>query len=154
MLIQVKSAVLINQNYQVVFDYISNYTNDVFWRAEVKKTIVDTVSICKGTTITQQTFLSKKIPVFVTTFRCTDFTKGERVVCETTTENAYWCRSVRAVQQVNGNLTKVFYQLGFDSSIVQYGLGFKLPRLIILFYTKQTMRRYLRILKNRMESNH
>jgi hypothetical protein len=154
MLIKVESAVLIKQDHQSVFDYISNYSNDVFWRAEVKHTIVDKAPMRKGSTITQQTWLSKKIPVFVTTFRCTSFTADDIVVCETTKENEYWCWSARRVQQLADKSTKVIYQLEFDDNIVQYGLGFKLPRLFVLLYTKQTMKKYLKILKHNLESNH
>jgi hypothetical protein len=45
----------------------------------------------------------------------------------------------------------VTYRLQFDPAVVKHGLGFGLPRFMVHFYTKSTMKKYLAALKGILE---
>jgi len=139
--------VQIKAHSSAVFAYVSSFANDVFWRAEVKQSVVSEEIPGIGSIITQVSFLSKQVPEYITVFMCTSFIPSESIVCETTEGSRFWSKSIRLVTPLGGGQSKFTYQLEFDAAIVKHGLGFSLPAFIVSFYTRHTMKLYLRKLK-------
>lgn len=70
---------------------------------------------------------------------------------ETTPQNKFWSKNTRLVEPSSNKKTQVTYRLQFDRNIVKYRLGFSLPKFLIYFYTKSTMKKYLAVLKSILE---
>jgi hypothetical protein len=134
-----------------VFDYLANYTNDPEWRAEIKDVQLSTPSVREKTEVTEVSFLSKKVPRHVSVLQCVALAPGRSVASETTPASPFWSRNTREVEPLPGNRTRVVYRLQFDPAVVKHGLGFGLPRFVVQFYTKATMKKYLAALKNILE---
>ncbi|MGG9964195.1 hypothetical protein [Ferruginibacter sp. SUN106] len=148
MILDITGTIIIPQNHQLVFEYFSNFANDKLWRKEVKATKVNSEKICVGTSITQYSFLSKKEPYYKSEFTCTEFAANKIMVCETNRGDQFWLKTTRQVTPLTENNTLITYRLQFDTAIVKHGLGFALPHFLVRIYTQQTMKQYLRVLKN------
>lgn len=150
-LIDITSSIIISKNHKLVFDYFSNFKNDSLWRQEVNDTKINTETIGVNTLITQDSFLSKKVPNHISILKCTDFQPHKKIVCGTTDKNDYWLKTTRQTESLSDDSTKVIYRIEFDSDVVKHGLGFSLPKIIVSFYTKLTMKKYLAVLKKNVE---
>jgi hypothetical protein len=149
--IDVTATIEIASSPQTVFDYLANYTNDPEWRAEIKDVQLSTPSVREKTEVTEVSFLSKKVPRHVSVLQCVALEPGRSVASETTAASPFWSRNTREVEPLPGDRTRVVYRLQFDPAVVKHGLGFGLPRLVVHFYTKITMKKYLAALKNILE---
>ncbi len=149
--VSVIQTVIINKDIGTVFGYFSDYRNDRFWRKEVNSTKLNREPLGKGTIIVQDSFLSGKIPNYITTFVCTEFVPGSSIACETVAGDSFWSKMNRRVETAPGNKTKITYEIAFDIEIVKFGLGFRLPQFIVNSYTKRTMSKYLSVLKGILE---
>lgn len=152
MVLDITASVKVYNNYKTVFDYISNYNNDSFWRREVKLTTVNSLQTGIGTVVTQYSFLSKQMPYHKNTFTCTGFVANKIIVYETKGDEKFWQRNTRIAAPLSENSTQIIYQVEFDTAIVKHSLGFGLPNFILRLYTKQTMKQYLTVLKNLLEN--
>ncbi len=149
--IDITATIEITAKAQTVFDYLANYANDPRWRAEIKDVQLSMPSVREKTLVTETSFLSKKVPRHVSTLQCVALVPGQSVTSESTAASPYWSRNVRTVEPLPGGRTQVTYRLAFDPRVVKHGLGFGLPRFIVQFYTKATMKKYLAVLKNNLE---
>jgi uncharacterized membrane protein len=149
--IDVTATIEIAKSTQRVFDYLANYTNDPRWRAEIKDVQLSTPSVGQKTQITEVSFLSKKVPRHVSVLQCVALQPGRAITSETTSASPFWSRNTREVESLPGDRTRVTYRLQFDPGVVKYGLGFALPRFVVQFYTKATMKKYLAALKGILE---
>lgn len=149
--IDITATIQITARPQTVFDYLANYTNDPQWRAEIKDVQLSTPSVREKTLVTETSFLSKKVPRHVSTLQCLALVPGQSVTSESTAASPYWSRNTRTVEPLPGGRTRVTYRLAFDPRVVKHGLGFGLPRFIVHFYTKATMKKYLAVLKGILE---
>jgi|ERR1035437_6433516 hypothetical protein len=150
-LIDITGNIIINKDCETVFDYFSNYTNDKFWRKVIHETKINTDHIEKNSIITENSFLSRRIPNYITTFKCIDFQPDKLIICETTAENTFWSKNTRYVEALTGNITKVTYRFQLDINIVKHGLGFRLPTFLVYLHTKLEMKKYLSALKRILE---
>ncbi len=141
----------ISEKPEIVFKYLSNYTNDSKWRKEINRVKINTDLVKKGTLITEESFLSRRVPNYVSKLQCLDFQENNLVVSETIPGNTFWAKNTRMVEHLPNNSTKVTYRLQFDRNIVKHGLGFNLPKFLVNFYTLSTMKKYLGVLKNNLE---
>ncbi len=149
--IDISSTIIISTNYKKVFEYVSNYSNDVFWRKEINAVKINTESVEKNTLIIEDSFLSKKTPNYISKLKCIEFQKYELIISETIFDNSFWAKNTRIVEVLPNGSTKLTYRVQFDINIVKHGLGFSLPKFIVNFYTKSTMNKYLSVLKNILE---
>lgn len=150
MILDITNSIIIPQNHKLVFDYFSNFANDKLWRKEVRATKINSEKTGVGTSITQFSFLSRKEPCYKSELTCTEFTANKIIVCETNRGNKFWLKTTRQVTPLAENNTLITYRLEFDTAIVKYSLGFALPAFILCLYTRQTMKRYLRVLKKKL----
>lgn len=150
-IINLTASITVNQPYIFVFEYLSNYTNDVYWRKEINNVTMDTDTVGKGTVITESSLLSAKVPDHTTTLQCIDFKPYLLIKSESTPAAAFWSANTRTVEALSSDITKVTYRLQFDMAVVKFGLGFSLPKFIVHIYTKQTMKKYLGVLKQLVE---
>ena len=149
--IDITATIQINARPQTVFNYLADYANDPQWRAEIRDVQLSTRTVREKTLITETSFLSKKVPRHVSTLQCVVLVPGQSVTSETTAASPYWSRNTRTAEPLPGGRTRVTYRLAFDPRVVKHGLGFGLPRFIVRFYTKATMKKYLAVLKGILE---
>jgi hypothetical protein len=150
-LIDLTVSININKDHKTVFDYFSDYRNDIHWRKEITKVLVDTGRVDLGSLTTETSALSKKVPAYTAILKCIDFIPHKLITNETTAQSAFYSKNSRTVEATANNNTKLTYQLQFDKDIVKYGLGFQLPKILVCFYTRQTMKSYLAVLKKIVE---
>ncbi len=143
---------VINREPRVVFAYLSDYTKDHFWRKEINETEVNPSEMKVGANILESSFLSGKVPRYQSALTCTDYIPNQAVTIETVAAAPFWARSIRGVILVSENKTEVTYSIQFDMAIVKHGLGFQLPKFLVQFYTKATMKKYLKVLKHILEN--
>jgi len=149
--IQLTGDIIINTDHLTAFSYISNYSNDKYWRKEINETTINTATLEIGTILTEDSFLSKRNPNYVSFLKCIDLIPNNTVTCETTPEAPFWAMNKRTVEAIEPNKTKVIYHLKFDPAIVKFGIGFQLPRFFLNFYTRSVMKDYLQVLKKNLE---
>lgn len=149
--IDITGSIIINKNNSKVFAYFSNFFNDPMWRKEINETEIKNYPATINTIIKQDSFLSTKIPHLLIQYKCTEFVPDKMIVCETTSDNKFWQRNTRITEAISENSTKVIYRIQFDIDIVKYGLGFYLPTFLIKYYTRKTMKKYLKVLRNNIE---
>lgn len=143
----------INKASHLVFDYFADFTKDPQWRKEINKTETSSRPIGVGTTIIENSFLSGKVPNYISTLTCTALDPGKLIISESVPTNMFWAKSTREVEHVTDNTCTITYRLQFDMDIVKHGLGIALPKFFVTFYTKQTMKKYMKQLKKNLESN-
>lgn len=149
--IQLTGDIVINTDHKTVFSYLSNYSNDKYWRKEINETTLNTAALEIGTLLTEDSFLSKRNPNYVSYLKCMNLEPNKTVSCETTSTAAFWALNKRTVEAIEPNKTKVIYHLEFDPAIVKFGIGFQLPRFFLNFYTRTVMKDYLNVLKKNLE---
>jgi hypothetical protein len=153
MITTIKSTIVIRRNYIAVFEYFSDFRNDCIWRKEVTDTKVNHREMGVGVQIMQSSFLSNKVCCYNTELTCIEYIANKRIVCETNMGSKFWQKSTRLAEALSATVTRITYQLEFDDGIVKYGIGFSLPPIIITLYTKQQMKKYLSVLKRKIEEN-
>lgn len=149
--IQISSNIIIKKDRQTVFEYLSHYPHDTVWRDEIKHIEMSTPMVEVGTRITETAYLSPKVPAHQNLLKCIDFQRNATITSETIAESMFWQKNTRSVESLPDGTTKVTYSIAFDTQIVRYGIGFGLPAFILSFYTKQTMKKYLKVLKRTLE---
>ena len=151
-MIDITLKVLILKDANTVFNYLSDFRNDKFWRKEVNETQLNTKEMQLNAIITEDSFLSKKVPHYISVLTCTELTPNQLIVCETVPETKFKAKSTRqTIALPNKNQTKVIYRLQFELAIVKFGLGFALPKFIVQWYSLQIMKQYLAKLKGNLE---
>ena len=150
--IDLSATVIIRQNVPAVFRYISNLSLDKTWRKEIIRTIVKGPFFGLNSIAVEHACLSKKVADHQTSFVCTTYTANRLIAYESLPENRYWQQAIRQVEQTLNGHTRLVYTLRFDASLVTYALGFWLPRFLVTYYTKTTMKKYLRNVKHILEA--
>ncbi|MFZ4057488.1 MAG: hypothetical protein ACOYKE_05090 [Ferruginibacter sp.] len=149
-LIKTTGTIIINKKVDIVFDFFANPCNDNLWRTEINKSTLDD-QLQLGTTIYEYSNLSKKAPNHLIELKCIQYDKDNLAIFETTNNATFYLRSQRQVNPISDNKTAINYTLEFDISLVNYALGFSLPKFIISFKANSDMKKYLRHLKTKLE---
>ncbi len=148
--ILVTGFINISADHKTVFDYIANLSNDKFWRKEINSTTMNTKPQMNALA-TENSYLSKRVPDNMLHLICTEFVENKKVVYQTLPDSKFFLKSLRMVESVSENETKVTYTIAFDKCIVKHGLGFSLPTLIVELVAKHDMKKYLAALKALLE---
>lgn len=143
--------ILIMADHRSVFEYISDLRNDRYWRTEVNSTSMEGAPGI-GTVAVESSFLSRRVPEYVAKLVCTDYIPLAKVIYETLPGNVHYLKSSRSVAKLENNVVEITYRLEFSSSLAVHGLGFPIPAFIISIVTKQAMKKYMKLLKNKIES--
>ena len=151
-LIKITGTILINKSVESVFDFFVNPSNDIFWRTEINKSILNG-TLQLGVKISEYSYLSKKVPDKLIELKCIQFDKNKLAIFETDKTSQFYLRSQRQVKAISDNTTEVIYTLDFDIGLVKYALGFSLPKFIVLFKAKRDMKKYLRHLKTKLDND-
>ncbi len=151
MQIVTKGEILINKNTSTVFAFIANLQNDSQWRSEINETTMNGAAQL-GVMVKESSFLSKRVPANVLALTCTQFTLNESITYTTVPSSPFYLQSIRKVETINNQSCKFIYEITFDKSIVKHALGFGLPGFIIYMVAKGDMKKYLKKLKERLES--
>ncbi len=149
--INTSGSILISQNTEIVFAFFTNPGNDNLWRTEINKSTLDG-PLQLGVTVSEYSYLSKKVPDNLVELKCIQFDKNKMAVFETPGDARFYLKSQRMVKAVSDNTTEVTYKLEFDKSIVKFAMGFSLPDFIVSMKAKSDMKKYLRQLKTQLEN--
>lgn len=152
MTIDIKNSILIKRDAKTIFEYVSNYENDKYWRKIIHETKADNLPLKIGTRLAEHSFLSRKYPTYTTVFKCVDFQPQNKVSCESTAENLFWTKNTRSVEVIDATSCKFNYHFMLDVAIVKYALGFSLPYFMIKISTQIEMKSYLKELKKVLEN--
>lgn len=151
-LVKATGAILVNKKAESVFDFFANPGNDSLWRTEINKsTLNGTLQL--GVTISEYSYLSKKVPDNLIELKCVQFDKDKLAIFETPDNAQFYIRSQRQVKVISDNTTEIIYTLDFDIGLVKYALGFALPKFIVSFKAHSDMKKYLRQLKTKLEND-
>lgn len=149
--IKASGTISVNKNVESVFDFFANPGNDSSWRTEINKSILGG-TLQLGVTVSEYSNLSKKASNNLLEIKCVQFDKNKIAVFETPNDSKFYLKSQRMVKAVSNNTTELTYKLDFDKSIVKFAIGFNLPNFIISLKAARDMKKYLRQLKNQLES--
>lgn len=152
-LIEETGTVLINRNANDAFAFTADLRNDSVWRTEVNTTVSLNNLPGLNHMVEENSFLSKKVPHHVKLLICTEYARNSRIVYQATGNNSFFLYSCRQVQRLSPQQTLFIYSLKFDSEMVRYALGFKLPVRLIGMITGWSMKNYLRKLKQMLETS-
>ncbi len=150
-IIDITGSIIIKKELKQVFEYVSNYRNDKFWRKPINETAINTNQIEKGSLITEDIFLSSKIPHFFSNYICIEYQPYKSVIIETVIKDEFWSKNTRLVEAINDSSSKITYCYQVDIGIVKHGLGFSLPTFLVNLYTNMEMKMYLKALKRILE---
>ena len=150
--ITVSSSIIINKDVHSVFSYVADLRLDKNWRKEINDTTLSTASPELSSIATESTFLSKKVPDNKIKLKCTIYQQDDLVVHESLPDEPLYLMNSRQVEPMPDNTTRLTYTIEFDTAIVKFGIGFNLPLFLLKYYTTQTMNKYLRQLKQILES--
>ena len=145
-------SITIYKSSQTVFNFIADLQNDKQWRKEINGTTMQGTPQL-GARDEEDSFLSKRTPSHVLQLVCTAFTQNQQVVYETVPQSKFYLKSIRQVEAVSLNETKVTYTITFDKGIVKQGLGFNLPTFIVNLVAGTDLKKYLAKLKQVLEAN-
>ena len=151
--ILVTGFISISADHRTVFDYISNLSNDKFWRKEINSTTMNSKPQINALAA-ENSYLSKRVPDNMLLLVCSEFVENKKVVYQTLPDSKFFLKSLRMVESVSENETKVTYTIAFDQRIVIHGLGFSLPTLLVQLVAKHDMKKYLAALKTLLENKH
>jgi hypothetical protein len=150
-LINASGKILINKNIDNVFAFFANPTNDHLWRTEINESKLDG-TLQSGVTVSEYSYLSKRASNNLLEMKCVQFDKNSIAIFETSNNAKFYLKSQRVAKAVSGDATELTYRLDFDKSIVKFALGFSLPKFIISLKAGSDMKKYLRQLKDHLES--
>ncbi len=150
-IIDITGTIEVDKDYITVFNYISNYANDKFWRKPINETVIKKNPIEMGSLITENIFLSRKIPSYISNYNCVEYIPNKSVEIETVPEDKFWSKNTRDVEAINGSSCRITYRYQVDTGIVKHGLGFSLPTFLVYMYTNIEMKMYLKALKKILE---
>ena len=142
----------INANYRAVYSYVSDLRNDKHWRDEVNITFLEGAQGL-GNIANETSLLSTRVPEYMQKLECIMYTPDSEIIYQTFPENHHYLMSKRKVVALSENVTEFSYELLFNASLVKHGLGFRIPNFIVEMVTKRSMKKYMKVLKNRMEGN-
>lgn len=149
-IISANSEILIRNNYKQVFNFLANLENDIHWRKEINSSKMNSEPQI-GALVTEDSFLSKKVPNHILNLQCIEYTKDNKVIYQTVKESEFYLKSTRIVEEISPNHSKVFYQIDFDKNIVKHGTGINFPNFIIDWVVNNDMKKYLNKLKMVLE---
>ncbi|MCA0430582.1 MAG: hypothetical protein LCH32_08765 [Bacteroidetes bacterium] len=152
MKIKTTGVILVNRNVEKVFDFFSNPSNDKLWRTEINKSILDG-QLQLGVSISEYSYLSKKVPNNLIELKCIEFNKNKIAIFETLNNAQFYLKSVRQVRAISNKTTEIIYMLTFDSNLVKHAFGFTIPKFIISYKAKSDIKKYLQLLKTKIEND-
>ncbi len=151
-LIKTTGTILVNKKAERAFDFFANPSNDNLWRTEINKSTLDG-TLQLGVTISEYSYLSKKVPNNLIELKCVQFDKNKLAIFETHDNAQFHIRSQRQVKSISDNTTEIIYTLEFDIGLVKYALGFALPKFIVSLKADSDIKKYLRQLKTKLDND-
>lgn len=148
----IKGEILIETAASKLFAFVSNLENDQLWRKEINYS-QSNGSAQLGTLVKESSFLSKRVPENILELTCTEFILNSQITYTTLNPNSFYLQSKRNVVPINSKQSKFIYKIIFDKNIVKHGLGFNLPNFLIQMAAQSDMKKYLKKLKQVLETN-
>lgn len=150
--VSVKRRVVIQAPIERVFAYVADLRNDAQWRQEINKTTLDAAAPALGVVATEDAYLSGKQPHALSRLAYMAFEPNRYVRCTAPADNPTWTDVVRRFRETELGATEFVYELSFEQKVVQQALGFAPPLWFLRWYTGWMMSRYLRRLKQQLET--
>ena len=149
-LVSMSHTITIDKPVEVVFDYVSDLTNDPKWRSEVDRMDVQGPVDEEGVLTIEYSTLFAGLMKTVTPTLTKSLEHPVRAVWETTEDHPTWLESVRELRDLGDGRTEMTYNLSFD--IPQKGFrGSVIAKILNMLY-KPRLPKYMRKLKELLET--
>ena len=132
-----------------VFGFVSDGTNDPQWRTEVDRMEVSG-PVALGTKWTEYSTFFKLFHT-VTPVVIKELDRPKRVMVETPDQHPAWLRSIREVESLDGQRSRVTYELAFDLALMKQMSPVLPPATLVSSWYARRIRRYLRNAKRILE---
>lgn len=149
-LVSMNHKITINRPVEVVFDYISDLTNDPKWRSEVDRMDVQGPVDAEGVLTIEYSTLFGGLLKTVTPTLTKTLERPVRVIWETPEDHPTWLESIRELRDLGDGRTEMSYHLSFD--VPQTGLkGNVIAKILNMLYEPR-LPKYMRKLKELLEA--
>ena len=135
---------------EVVFELAADTTNDYLWRDEVHQ-ITASGPFEVGTKYLEDAALGIH-KHYYTEVSLVELEQPFKAVYVTTKENPYYLKSSRMVKKISNNLTRLTYHVVIQKEMIQSITGLPLPAGLTSLVYSARMKKYLRKLRNVIES--
>ncbi len=142
--------ITIDKPREVVFDYVSDLTNDPKWRTEVDVMDVQGPVDAVGTIAVEYSTLFLGLKKTVTTTVTKEFERPSHVRFETLEDDPTWLESYRETRDLGDDRTEMIYRLSFD--VAADGLLGKVSAFVLKALYEPRLPKYLRLLKTQLEA--
>ena len=146
---EVIESVVIQANQEAVFCFAGNPLNDPEWRAEVNTMTSDGPWMVGTRYKEESTLLLNPNYVTITSLVVLDF--PSQMVAETP-KDALFLRSDRRFQRLEEDKTRITYTITLDERLIEDIVGLRLPVFLVKLYYSVVAGKYLRRLKDLLES--
>lgn len=150
------ARVVMRQNIEVrrrahdVFAFVSDGSNDPRWRTEVDRMDV-AGPVALGTQWMEYSTFFKALHT-LTPVVIKELDPPRRVMVETPDQHPFWLRSIREVQAMDDQRSRLTYELAFDLSLFRQITPILPPGWLVAKWYARRIRRYLRNAQRILES--
>ncbi|GAB3833489.1 SRPBCC family protein [Hymenobacter jeollabukensis] len=135
-----------------VFALAADLRHDARWRREIHQTRLDAPAPGPGVVATEDAFLSPRCPHALTRLVYVAYEPDRYVRCTALPGEAAWQDVERQFRALGPSHTELTYTLRFEQAVVRRGLPFAPPVWFLRWYTGWMMTRYLRTLRQLLET--
>ena len=83
-----------------VFESVSDYKKDKFWRKPINEKTINTKQLEKGPLIIEDIFMSRKIRHFISNYSCIEYQAYNLVIIETVAEDKFRSKIQEKLKQL------------------------------------------------------
>lgn len=142
-------AILINRTPATVFDYISDLSNDAYWRPEVDRMDVKTNNE-EGSEIIEHLRIYRIFKV-VTPVIVKLRERPARFIVETPMSHNSWVHCIRSIDAIHAETSQLTVQLSFSLDNIRQMLPFIPPAWTVRLWYAPRIKNYLKNLKRILE---
>ncbi|MBI1789723.1 MAG: SRPBCC family protein [Acidobacteria bacterium] len=145
-----RASIDVDCDQRSVFDFVSDGRNDPGWRTEVDRMDVAGPVALGAQWMEYSTFF--KVLHTLTPVVIKELDPPKRVMVETPAQHPFWLRSVREVQAIDDQRSRLTYELAFDLSLLRQITPILPPGWFVAKWYARRIRRYLRNAQRILES--
>jgi len=145
-----RDSIEIGASAQAVFDFVSDGSNDPKWRTEVDR--MDVSGPVKLGTEWNEFSTFFKLFHTVTPVSVKELDPPKRVVVETPDQHPAWLRSIREVQAIAEQRSRLTYELAFEMAAFKLITPVLPPGWLVAKWYIRRIRKYLRNAKQILET--
>ena len=150
--IEVERRIRIAAPLPAVFALAADLRHDARWRREIHQTLLDAPVPGPGVVATEDAYISASCPHACTRLAYVAYQPAAYVRCTALADEAAWQDVERRFEALGPAHTELTYTLRFERAVVLRGLRVAPPQWFLRWYTGWMMGRYLRRLRQLLES--